>query len=58
MITAFITTKYPMLLQKGFWVTAHEYRVDFALTILLVYLLISGGGKWSADWNIFQSFKT
>lgn len=57
MITAFITTKYPMLIQKGFWVMAHEYRVDFALTLLLVYLLISGGGKWSADWKICRSLK-
>ncbi len=58
MITAFITTKYPMLIQKGFWVTAHEYRVDFAMTLLLVYLLISGAGKWSADWKISRSIKT
>jgi len=57
MITAFITTKYPMLIQKGFWITAHEYRVDFAMTLLLVYLLISGGGKWSADWKINKSMK-
>lgn len=49
MITAFATTKWPILITKGFWVMAHEYRTDFALTILLLYLLISGGGKWSAD---------
>jgi uncharacterized membrane protein YphA (DoxX/SURF4 family) len=58
MITAFITTKYPMLILKGFWVTAHEYRVDFALTMLLVYLFISGGGKWSVDLMINKSKKT
>jgi uncharacterized membrane protein YphA (DoxX/SURF4 family) len=58
MITAFITTKYPMLMLKGFWVTAHEYRVDFAMTLLLVYLLLSGGGKWSADRKISQDLKT
>jgi uncharacterized membrane protein YphA (DoxX/SURF4 family) len=49
MITAFATTKWPTLITKGFWVMAHEYRTDFALTILLFYLLISGGGKWSVD---------
>jgi putative oxidoreductase len=38
--TAFITTKWPMLISKGFWVTAHEYRTDFAMTLLLVYLII------------------
>lgn len=54
MITAFITTKWPILINKGFWTMAHEYRTDFALTILLVYLLFSGGGKWSADRKIFK----
>ena len=49
MLTAFITTKWPILTEKGFWVMAHEYRVDFAMTLLLVYLIFSGGGRWSAD---------
>jgi uncharacterized membrane protein YphA (DoxX/SURF4 family) len=49
MITAFTTTKWPLLLNKGFWTMAHEYRTDFALTVLLIYLLVSGGGKWSLD---------
>jgi uncharacterized membrane protein YphA (DoxX/SURF4 family) len=52
MITAFVTTKWPMLLNKGIWVMAHEYRTDFAMTILLIYLLIAGGGKWSADLSL------
>lgn len=49
MITAFVTTKWPMLNEKGFWIMAHEYRTDFALTILLIYLLYYGGGRWSLD---------
>jgi len=49
MITAFITTKWPLLADKGFWTFAHEYRTDFAMTLLLVYLLIYGAGKWSFD---------
>lgn len=49
MATAFVTTKWPLLVSKGFWVMAHEYRTDFAMTLLLVFLIISGGGKWSAD---------
>lgn len=52
MATAFVTTKWPLLVGKGFWVMAHEYRTDFALTLLLVYLLISGGGRWSIDKRI------
>jgi uncharacterized membrane protein YphA (DoxX/SURF4 family) len=44
MVVAFITTKYPMLMEKGFWVFAHEYRTDFAMTLLLI-VLIAGAGK-------------
>jgi putative oxidoreductase len=49
MITAFISTKWPLLTNKGFWPFAHEYRTDFAMTILLIYLFISGPGKLSFD---------
>jgi len=52
MLTAFITTKWPILIDKGFWAMAHEYRTDFALTILLVYLMINGSGLWSIDSKI------
>lgn len=44
MVVAFITTKYPILMEKGFWVFAHEYRTDFAMTLLLI-VLIAGAGK-------------
>jgi uncharacterized membrane protein YphA (DoxX/SURF4 family) len=44
MIIAFITTKYPMLMSQGFRPFAHEYRTDFAMTMLLISL-ISGAGK-------------
>jgi putative oxidoreductase len=54
MIVAFITTKWPLLMNKGFWVMMHEYRTDFALTLLLIYLFISGGGKRSLDGKIFK----
>jgi len=49
MITAFVTTKWPLLTGKGFWVMAHEYRTDFAMTLLLVYLVIYGSGRYSLD---------
>jgi putative oxidoreductase len=58
MATAFVTTKWPLLVTKGFWVMAHEYRTDFAMTLLLIYLIISGGGKWSADSGKLNSAKT
>jgi len=49
MLVAFITTKYPILMDKGFWSFAHEYRTDFAMTLGGVFLLIKGAGKWSID---------
>lgn len=56
MITAFVTTKIPAL-NKGFWAFAHDYRTDFAMTLLLIFLLIYGGGKFSLDRKIFRNFK-
>jgi putative oxidoreductase len=55
MIVAFITTKLPLLTDKSFWTFAHEYRIDFSLTILLILLIVYGGGKWSVDLKIAQS---
>jgi len=55
MIVAFITTKYPILVDKGFWSMAHEYRTDFAMTLLLIFLLIYGGGNYSMDKKITYS---
>jgi Predicted membrane protein len=52
MMTAFVTTKWPILIHKGIWIMVHEYRTDFAMTLLLIYLSISGGGKWSVDSKI------
>jgi putative oxidoreductase len=52
MITAFITTKLPILATKGFWTFAHDYDIDFAVTVLLVLLIINGSGKWSIDSKI------
>jgi uncharacterized membrane protein YphA (DoxX/SURF4 family) len=58
MITAFITTKIPILLHKGVWPWAHEYRTDFAMTLLLIYLLIYGAGGWSIDSRIAYGHKS
>jgi len=58
MVTAFITTKWPLLIDKGFWPFAHEYRTDFAMTLLLIYFLIYGSGSWSSDSKIINDPKT
>ena len=58
MVTAFVTTKWPILINKGIWAMAHEYRTDFAMTLLLVYLLISGSGNLSVDSLLKRRLKT
>ena len=52
MMTAIITTKIPILTDKGFWSMAHDARTDFAMTLLIVFLFIYGAGKISVDWMI------
>jgi putative oxidoreductase len=55
MMTAIATTKIPILVEKGFWPMAHEARTDFAMTILLIHLLIFGSSRWSIDSKINKS---
>jgi uncharacterized membrane protein YphA (DoxX/SURF4 family) len=57
MITAFITTKYPLLVEKGFWIFAHEYRTDFAMSMLLLFILYYGAGSISLDKKIYARTK-
>ena len=52
MIVAFVSTKAPIIINKGFWQFAHEYRTDFAMTISLIFLIIKGGGLYSLDYRI------
>ena len=55
MAVAFIRTKIPILLGQGYWAMAHEYRTDFAMTLLLVFLLYFGGGRFSLDRKYFSN---
>ena len=57
MAVAFITTKYTLLIEKGLWIFAHEYRTDFAMTMLLLLFLFFGGGSFSLDKKIMGSSK-
>ena len=49
MIVAFIYTKWPLLIHKGFLPMFHEYRTDYAMTLSLIFLLITGAGYFSLD---------
>lgn len=57
MATAFVTTKYPLLVEKGFWIFAHEYRTDFTMSMLLLFILYYGGGGISLDKKIYDRTK-
>ncbi|HBZ26330.1 MAG: DoxX family protein [Bacteroidetes bacterium GWF2_41_61] len=50
--TAIVTTKIPKLINDGFWTMAHDSRTDFAMTLLLIFLIIYGAGKLSIDSKI------
>jgi putative oxidoreductase len=54
---AIISTKIPMLADKGFWAMAHEARADFCMLLGNIFLIIKGGGAWSIDLKIFHRFK-
>lgn len=49
MATALISTKIPILHEKGFWQMAHDSRTDFSITLLLIFLIIYGAGRFSVD---------
>lgn len=51
---AIATTKFPMLVSKGFWATAHEARTDWSMLLGLVFLLVAGAGARSIDARLLQ----
>lgn len=49
MIVAILSTKLPLLLEKGFWAMAHEARVDWSMILGLTFLFVVGPGRVSVD---------
>lgn len=49
MLVAIATTKSEVLAEKGFWEMMHGSRTDWAMLLGSLFLLIKGGGFWSAD---------
>lgn len=49
MLVAIATTKSEVLADKGFWEMMHGTRTEWAMLLGSVFLLIKGGGSWSAD---------
>ncbi len=57
MLTAIATTKFPILLDDGFWKMAHVARTDWSMLLGSVFLLIVGAGPWSVDALRAHNFK-
>lgn len=49
MLVAIATTKAGVLSTGGFWEMMHGSRTDWSMLLGSIFLLIKGGGKWSAD---------
>ncbi|MGO8995227.1 MAG: DoxX family protein [Polyangiaceae bacterium] len=52
MLVAISTTKVPFFLKNGFWAAAHEARVDYAMLLGSIFLLLVGSGPLSLDARI------
>lgn len=66
MLVAIISTKIPVLLGRDWWIFSvrdldrygffsmtHETRTDYAMLLGALFILLSGGGRWSADRRLF-----
>jgi putative oxidoreductase len=49
MTVALATTKYPILMDKGFWTAVHEARTDWSMFLGSLFLILVGAGSWSVD---------
>jgi uncharacterized membrane protein YphA (DoxX/SURF4 family) len=49
MLVALISTRLPILLERGAWAAAHESRTDWAMLLGSLFLAVVGGGRWSID---------
>ena len=52
MLMALITTKLPILMNEGIWKMLHDSRTDMSMLLAAIFLMIKGGGRWSADRNM------
>jgi putative oxidoreductase len=49
MAVALATTKWPILVDQGFWAMVHEARTDWSMSLGVLFLLITGAGPWFID---------
>lgn len=51
-LVAIATTKAQVLANDGFWEMMHGSRTDWVMLLGGLFLLITGGGRWSVDKKI------
>ncbi len=49
MVVAIVTTKLPILTDRGFWAMAHDARTDWSMLLGALFLIVAGAGPWSID---------
>jgi uncharacterized membrane protein YphA (DoxX/SURF4 family) len=54
MLVAIATTKADVLANDGFWEMMHGCRIDWAMLLESIFLLIKGGGRWSFDYAMYN----
>jgi uncharacterized membrane protein YphA (DoxX/SURF4 family) len=54
MLTALVTTKLPILSEKGLLTFSHEARTDLLMLFGLLFLLVKGSGAFSLDDRIIE----
>ncbi|QQS31176.1 MAG: DoxX family protein [Sphingobacteriales bacterium] len=55
-LVAIMTTKTDILVNQGFWEMLHSSRTDWSMLLGSFFLLIKGGGNWSVDQKLNQTF--
>lgn len=55
MLVAIATTKVPVLLGEGFWIAANMARLDFAMLLSCLFLLVAGAGPLALDARLAQA---
>jgi uncharacterized membrane protein YphA (DoxX/SURF4 family) len=57
MVVAITTTKVPVLLEDGFWEAVHAVRLDYAMLLGSIFLLVVGAGAWSLDAILSRKYR-
>ncbi len=54
MLTAIVTTKFPILADDGFWSFAHALRLDFSMLMCALFMWFAGADKRSVDARLMK----